>query len=397
MQFAPDDQTTVKRGRVPIAPVLNLASLGCKRDGNVPTLLEADSALLTTSGRTALALALQALAVGPGDEILVPAYHCPAIVAPIEACGARPVFYKSLPNLAADSVDVRRLISARTRAAVFVHFFGLLQDLSALRQICDQNGLAMVEDCAHAFYGSRGGVPVGSTGDFAIGSLMKFFPGFDGGCLVSYRRDLHGIKLRSPGLYFELKAALNVAERALQFRPSLAGVSRGLAGARNLIAGAFATARGDHQRAPRATEGGFESDAAWVGVRASASSRLIRRATNGARAVTRRRKLYAAYLRAIGTSPAGAAFEPDIGQTVVPYVFPYLLNRPAQHFEALWEAGVPLYRWEHVTPGVCPVTDDYRDRLIQFPCHETLLDSQVDWLLETAGRVLGRRAGGSLT
>ncbi len=127
----------------------------------------------------------------------------------------------------------------------------------------------------------------------------------------------------------------------------------------------------------------------------TATSGFLLRHFQHRRAIERRRHLYEAYLRAIGETQLGRAFEPLLEPGNVPYVFPYLLNHPEATFDSLWDAGIPLYRWEDVAVGSCSVSAEFRERLIQFPCHQELSDKQVAWLLATARSVLrpGRKSG----
>src|SRR5262245_25760167 len=183
-------EITSNLARVPIAPVLRSRSLSTSHANPLQTLLDTDRCVLTTSGRAALALAFEELRIGPGDEVLLPAYHCVAMVGPIRACGATPVFYRLQRDLSIDLEHVDTLLSSRTRCILTVNFFGFPAGLRGVRERCDARTIALIEDSAHAFYGGAAQEPIGRMGDFAIGSLMKFFPLSDGGCLVSFRRAL---------------------------------------------------------------------------------------------------------------------------------------------------------------------------------------------------------------
>src|SRR4030095_5491749 len=105
-----------KVGRIPIAPVLGSGSLKLVARASVPCLLDAGSSALTTSGRAALFLALRQLGITQGHEVLLPAYHCVAMLGPIKALGANPVFFPQQPDLSTDLGELHRLMSARTRA-----------------------------------------------------------------------------------------------------------------------------------------------------------------------------------------------------------------------------------------------------------------------------------------
>jgi perosamine synthetase len=127
----------------------------------------------TSSGTTALHLALQALDVGPGDEVLVSAstniatalaaYHNGAVPVPVDS-------ERRTWNLDLDLVEA--LITERTRAIVPVHLFGHPADMDALLEIADRHGLAVVEDCAE----SHGATVRGrQTGSFGAISCFSFY------------------------------------------------------------------------------------------------------------------------------------------------------------------------------------------------------------------------------
>lgn len=127
------------------------------------------------SGLDAISLSLQALGIGPGDEVLVPANTFIATWFAVSGVGARPVPVEpdeATFNISADRA--REAISPRTRAIVPVHLYGQPADVDALRGIADDHGLALVEDAAQAhgaLYRSR---RVGSLG--TIGA-WSFYPG----------------------------------------------------------------------------------------------------------------------------------------------------------------------------------------------------------------------------
>lgn len=177
------------KARIPKHPVLSLATFG--RRGKVPSILEAGRSRHVSQGRMAIALALEHASIGPGDEVLVPAYHCVAMVEPVRHVGATPVFYRIGRDTSVDIGDLAARLSPASKAVVAVHYFGFPQrTLPALRALCDGRGLTLIEDCAHAFFGSQDGIPFGAMGDYAVASSWKFFPIPEGGYLVSARHPL---------------------------------------------------------------------------------------------------------------------------------------------------------------------------------------------------------------
>lgn len=146
-----------------------------------------------TSCTGALHLALLALGIGPGDEVITTPMTFIATATAIIEAGARPVFVDveaGTGNL--DAVLVEAAITPRTRAILPVHLYGQMCDMRALRRIADQYGLAVVEDCAHCIEGSRDGVRPGDLSDAACFSFYatKNITCGEGGALATDRVDL---------------------------------------------------------------------------------------------------------------------------------------------------------------------------------------------------------------
>jgi hypothetical protein len=186
----------------PVAPVLSLASFFSRGAPPVPSILDAGPNKLVTSGRIAIALALRQMGVGPGDSVLVPSFHCASMIEPVTWSGATPVFYRINADTSVNLDDIAAKLDGAAKVLMVTNYFGFPQNLSAIRAFCDQHGLRMLEDCAHCFLGEHNGKPVGSYGDYAIASNMKFYPIYEGGALVSARHSLAPVALRSGGAGF---------------------------------------------------------------------------------------------------------------------------------------------------------------------------------------------------
>ena len=129
----------------------------------------------TSSCTTALHLALVCAGVGEGDEVIVPSFTFVATVATVIQAGATPVFadVESLDDLAIDPAEVEARITDRTRAVVPVHYAGYPAAVDRLSRLCDERGLALIEDCAHAPSASLGGRRVGTFGDAGCFSFFS--------------------------------------------------------------------------------------------------------------------------------------------------------------------------------------------------------------------------------
>ncbi|TVT13401.1 DegT/DnrJ/EryC1/StrS aminotransferase family protein, partial [Amycolatopsis rhizosphaerae] len=129
-------------------------------------------AVALSSGTVALELALAALGVGPGDEVIVPAATFIGTASAVVRCGAKPVVADvDLHTLCVTRETVEPAISPRTRALVVVHLAGHPAELNPLLQLAKEHDLRLVEDCAQAHGARYFGQPVGSFGDIAAWSF----------------------------------------------------------------------------------------------------------------------------------------------------------------------------------------------------------------------------------
>jgi dTDP-4-amino-4,6-dideoxygalactose transaminase len=114
--------------------------------------LGVEHAVAMSSCTAALHVAMLAAGVGPGDEVIVPAITFVATAAAVRYCGGTPVIADVVGphDLGLDPADAEARISERTRAICAVHYAGYAADVGALRSLCDEHGLALIEDCAHS-------------------------------------------------------------------------------------------------------------------------------------------------------------------------------------------------------------------------------------------------------
>ncbi len=137
-----------------------------------------DHAVAVSSGTAGLHLALLVLGVGKGDEVIVPSFAFIAVANAVIQVNATPVFAEIDPvSLNLDPASVEQVITAKTRAILVVHTFGVPADMDALGAIARRHGLAILEDACEA-PGARFGEPqadrrVGSFGDLAV---LGFYP-----------------------------------------------------------------------------------------------------------------------------------------------------------------------------------------------------------------------------
>ncbi len=144
-------------------------------------------ALATSSGSGALVAALKAVGVGPGDEVIVPAYTFIATYSSIIFAGGVPVLAEIDRSLDIDPADIEPRITERTRAIMPVHMLGNPCDMDAVLEIAERHGLAVIEDACQANGGSYRGRKLGTLGRIGAFSLnvFKTVTAGDGGMVVT--------------------------------------------------------------------------------------------------------------------------------------------------------------------------------------------------------------------
>jgi dTDP-4-amino-4,6-dideoxygalactose transaminase len=150
-------------------------------------------ALAVTSGTAALHTALTALGVGPGQEVIIPAYLWVSVVAAVVNLGAIPVLADIEETFGLDPAAVQKAITPRTTGMIVVHMSGAPANIVELVKIARQKGLFVLEDCAQCAGGSVHGQKVGTFGDMGIFSFQmnKNMTSGEGGAVVTKDRRLY--------------------------------------------------------------------------------------------------------------------------------------------------------------------------------------------------------------
>jgi 8-amino-3,8-dideoxy-alpha-D-manno-octulosonate transaminase len=143
--------------------------------------------LAVSSGTAALQTALAALQIGPGDEVILPAWTWHSCYAAIVLAGALPVFAEIDESFNLDPNDIESKITAQTKVIMAVHLQGNPADLDAIQALARKHNVKVLEDCAQSVGGSYKGKALGSIGDIAIYSLQlnKTITAGEGGAVVT--------------------------------------------------------------------------------------------------------------------------------------------------------------------------------------------------------------------
>ena len=300
----------------------------------------------TNNGTDALILALRALGVGPGDEVITPCNSFYATTGAIVAVGATPVFCDVDERFQTDVEDAARRVTARTKALLPVHWAGASPDMRQVMDLAQAHDLLVLEDACMAIGGKVHGTSPGTFGDlgaFSMHPLKTLNVMGDGGMVITEDADRIGwmLKYRNHGM---------VDRDHIEFW----GVNMRLQPLQAIVASHMLT---------------------------SLNVRLARR-----REVQR---IYDERLGALGSSivvPPRAEWNPE---TVSLYMFEaddrdHLISHlVANGVEAKVHYPVPLHLQQPgrdlgYGPGDMPVAEAQADRLVTLPAHEYLTDEQVD-------------------
>lgn len=154
--------------------------------------LGVENAILMTSGKAALISALIAMGVGPGDEVIVPAYTYIATAIAVTAVGAIPVIAEVDDSLTLDPDDFEAKISKYTKAVIPVHILGFPCDMDRIMAIAKKHNIMVLEDACQADGGSFRGKRFGTIGDAGAFSFnfFKIITAGEGGAMVTNNREL---------------------------------------------------------------------------------------------------------------------------------------------------------------------------------------------------------------
>ncbi len=147
-----------------------------------------------SNGTDALMLALKALGLEIGDDVIVPAQSFIATIEPVITLGARPVFVDIAPsNYAIDPTAIVSSITPKTKGIIVVHLYGQIAPMAEIMTIAKSHGLWVIEDCAQAHGAGSNGKTAGTFGDAGV---FSFYPGKnlgacgDAGAVISSNSDL---------------------------------------------------------------------------------------------------------------------------------------------------------------------------------------------------------------
>lgn len=386
---------------IPRLPTLDWGSFSGASASATPCLLTHPTAQYTISGRASILLALEMLKVGPGDKVLVPTYHCPTMIAPVVALGAQAVFYPISASGAPDLHWIKQHHNTDVQAILVAHFFGLPQPLAGVRQWCDEHGVRMIEDCAHALFGISGARKVGQWGDLAIASLTKFLPVPEGGCLVDNLVPAPLPLLHQPSFTSQLKAGFDIVHTGVN-HGRLAGLGLFINGAnlaRSMLKPKPVGPPASAAPPVDSASDGFTIDIDQAHLELTAASRWVAQHIPRARIVDRRRDNYQFFTQTLSGIAGMHPLLPTMPDHCAPYVFPLWVDQPDPGYTELRRISFPVSRWDRLWPTVNHIDGDqgisWSHHVLQLACHQDLTAGELQQMVATLKQIYAPASPGS--
>ncbi|PKM19696.1 MAG: aminotransferase DegT [Gammaproteobacteria bacterium HGW-Gammaproteobacteria-15] len=307
---------------------------------------------VSTFSRARYALAAAALHLkhsAQQNTVLLPAYHCPALVEPFIYAGYNIVFYPQLADLSTDIATFIHLLTPQVTHVVIVRYFGFSQNADELIQAAFAATKAVIEDNAHSlahFWQTCATKPPAISA--SVSSIAKTLGTADGGVLYlpGYKADTQV----AAGFTTELKA-LRSGNRPVN-RSADADLRYFLAGMQTA----------DCLRASR-----------WLMLR-----------SNYAAISRQRRENYQYLAQQLERSSAGQVLYPMLTEHDVPYVLPFLLH-DIHGFTRLRQQQIQVLRWEELATTATGIASNYQQHLVQLPVHQALSKQQLQNIVKAVG------------
>ena len=337
-------------------------------------------------GRYALCEAYRLSGIRSGTALMVPAYHCLTMLDPAIMLEAEILLYPLNEDLSPDLARFDFVLAQTNKpvkALLATHFFGMVQDFTALKTWCEAKGITLIEDCSHVlFLEDYRAIGAGQFGKFVTSSPYKYFACEDGGLLFASEPSLlSNVNTKKRTLLDELRGLKHFLEKLRTSSPPLASETQ--------LTELF--------RVPESTTELQISDyccpsSHFVQTDQKKSALRVSRWTveieSLASIAAERRKNYEVWANLVDTLPHCRSLYPKLPETCIPYMFPLLISKAFPHFHWLKQLGMPIWRWDELAVSECTVARHYQLHLLHLPCHQGLDESQIVWMTQTLSTLL---------
>ena len=331
-------------------------------------------------GRIALLDGLKILDYGKDDNVLLPSYICDVTTEPFYELGIQTRFYKVLTNLQPDIADIKTKINRKTKAILFVNYFGFPQRLVEIQNLCKEYGIALIEDNAHGFLSRKNSHLLGTFGDIGFSSIWKVLPVPNGAVLFINNEQLieklgglsqmgafgRDFRRSSPYIYI-LSSLLAYLEARYKFPSQYF---------RNIY----------YQFSSKA-ERDSTQDYQKAKVRISGLSLKVLRRADPEEVVSKRRENYKFWLDRLHRKGEVTVIFEDLPDRVCPQVFPIIAYNVDSLEEKLLSRGIYVYRWPWLPKEVrgnkeYSTANFLAKHLLALPVHQSTAPDHLEKAIE---------------
>jgi len=377
-------------GRIGLSPGFSLMGQLARRNRELDVYpLNAENAQLFFSARYALSGAIRALGMGAGDSVLIPSYSCGTEIDPFLDQQVGVGFYRIRKDTSIDLEDMAERIDHTTRAILVTHYIGFPQQIEAVKRVCAEKGLLLIEDCAHAFLSEYNGSNVGTFGDASIFSLRKTLPIPNGGVLVVNNPGFGCKEVLVRPWTLSISSCLMAME--LLKEKTGKGSGRGLSYLRRIRRNSLSafenllrlTARVGRKLSPQRVGAAlvhpnsyeFRGEMRSWGI-SRLAMRIIKRSDLRGIRQARRRNYEHLLAMVSGTDGAVTVFD-DLPPGVCPLFFPMVVEGREEVVEGLRARGVKSYAWWRFMHDAVPWTEFpdaafLKTHILGLPVHQDL-------------------------
>ena len=360
---------------MPAKPVFG-GGIALKRNRDVASILDNKNICLVSSGYAAILLALKEENISHGDEVLIPAYHCTDLVEPILDMQATPVFYEVNEDVTINIEDIGKQVTVNTKAILVPHFFGVMQNISQMRQSNELlSNMCVIEDYAHAFFLQA---PLEyMEGNYIVGSLTKFFPTFDGGVLIA-RKAIKNTPISLSAIQ-ELKSLYNVMHLATQY-----GRLKWIAWLFGLMSYLREQSSESENESPANHADAQLSHLDNQNIEIFAASKVsnyIIDHSDFRKIVEKRKQNYSYLLNQLKDEKNLDLSFNCRDSDFIPYMVVAKLKQAEKHHPLLIRKNLPIWRWEHIYPSQYDIAKEHSKSIIQIPCHQQLSTEELSALV----------------
>lgn len=367
---------------LPRGPVLDWSSFVHWDAPNVHSVENLKNKIFTTSGRAAIYQALLQLNLPAYSLVLIPTYHCPTMVAPVLLANLKVHYFELLPNGLPNLESIEESTAQKCKVMLVPHYFGLAKSLKEVREWCDKWDVALIEDCAHCYFGQAGERAVGEWGDFATASLSKFFPLPEAGLLASAQRSIKSVALKRPSLKAQIKGYVDVVELASKYHRFI--------GIQLFLKLLFKLKRiyplkSETVNKSEATEMMRDCDMARIDHAPLWTALTLKNILPRGRIIIQRQINFAKYAshfsNITGAKPLFPIDSKSLPSTA-PYVFPLWVDDPDWIYQSLRDLKLPVFRWDRIWPKTPSSLKDtgtlWSHHVLQLLCHQDLSVEDID-------------------